>query len=609
VTAVLDDRAVTALGWLIGLPLLGAYELAMILGEDERATTSLLSDLLHDGWLDAGVASSPELEPDRLYGLSPAGRSEVARALALTPAGLGQELPVDSLETAYRWARVETTVGLNRFLAELVVAVQRTTNVQVEAIRSLPRRRSRSAWWPAEVEAYGCLRANHSLAPFFVAWDRATAPFDHRQKRLSAWYSFNKDQQAWGNDVPPILVLCANASTSAQWAKAAQASAKRHADQPLEILLAEIDAAFSADPLDEIWRSPETDLEAALTERLTWRERVPDECHLRPPAYLPQKPSQQVPMRSVLTATETSSERPAPTLFRQIGVMEKRFLDWLAFHPLLTADDLSVLVHCRRQQAQTVLTRLKDAALIEGVVTRASFDDCDGTYYFLSTEGLKTLARRDGVPARRYARYGPIAAAVTGWQGEGRLQTLLRQFEHTVGTNRFCIRLLAESARRQIQVIAWLSAADSTMSVSADDGHRLRPDAAVDLQWRGVRLRVLVEWDRNTMRGPQMNRKLAHYAAYFRTRKEQAPWPGREVLLVVTTTPFRESDIRTRLLAAATSLQPEDIPLLTSTASLVESVGPFGSAWSCGAAGRSGLIESLDGLVGREQISNGAIGR
>jgi hypothetical protein len=282
-------------------------------------------------------------------------------------------------------------------------------------------------------------------------------------------------------------------------------------------------------------------------------------------------------------------------LYRQIGVMERRFLDWLAFHPLLTAEDLSVLVHCRRQQAQIVLARLKEAALIEGVVTRASDDACDDTYYFLSSEGLKTLAVRDGVPARRYARYSPIAAAVTGWQGEGRLQTLLRQFEHTVGTNRFCVGLLAESARRQIQVIAWLSAADAVMSISSGDRRQLRPDAAVDLQWRGARLRLLLEWDRHTMRGPQMNAKLGHYATYFSEKIRQranGDWP--EYLLIVTTSPSREEDIRARFDSAVGTAGLPYLPLLTSTASLIERLGPFAAVWSNGVAtGRMGLLDVL----------------
>jgi hypothetical protein len=608
VTAVLDDRAITALDWLIRLPLLGAYELAMILGEDERATSRVLSDLLHYGWLEAGVISSPELEPDRLYALSPAGRSEIATALALSAAGLGQELPVDPQEIAHRWARVETTVGLNRFLAELVAAVQKTTNVRVEAIRSLPRRRPRSAWWPVEVEAYGCLRADRSLAPFFVAWDRAAASFHHRKKRLAAWYAFSNEQQSWGTGAPSILVLCANASTSAQWTKATQTFAARHADRPLPVLLAEINAVFSADPLDEVWRGSETNLEAALTERLTWRERVPEECHLRPLAHLPQTPSQQVPMRSVLAVADTSSERRAPVLYREIGVTEKRFLDWLAFHPLLTAEDLSVLVHCRRQQAQIGLRRLKDAAFIEDLVTRASDDVCDDTYYFLSSEGLKTLAQRDSVPARRYARHSSIAAAVTGWQGEGRLQTLLRQFDHTVGTNRFCVELLAESARRQIQVIAWLSAADAVMSISSGDRRQLRPDAAVDLQWRGARLRLLLEWDRNTMRGPQMNAKLGHYATYFKEKVHQranGDWP--EHLLVVTTSPSREEDLRARFNSAVGIAGLPYFPLLSSTASLVERLGPFAAVWSNGVAtNRKGLLDVL-ALAGRQPDSEAKV--
>jgi hypothetical protein len=589
VTDGLDDRAITALGWLTRLPLLGAYELAMILGEDEPATSRMLSDLLHFGWLEAGVASSPELEPDRLYAISAAGRSEIARSLGLIPAALGLELPLDQQEVSYRWARVETTVGLNRFLAELVVAVQKATNLQVETIRSLPRRRSRSsAWSPAEVEAYGCLRASESLAPWFVAWDRAAAPFHHRIKRLSAWYAFSKEQQAWGNDVPPILVLCANASTSAQWAKAAQAFGERHADQPLPILLAEIDAAFSADPLDEIWRSSETNLEVALTERLTWRERVPAECYLKPLADLPQTPPQQVPMRSVLAGADAATKRRATVLYRQIGVMEKRCLDWLAFHPLLTADDLSVLVHCRHSQAQIVLTRLKEAALIEGVVRRAADDACDDTYYFLSSEGLRTLALRDGVPARRYARYSPIAAAVTGWQGEGRLQTLLRQFEHTVGVNRFCVGTVSDAPKRGFQVVQWLSASDAALRFSFGKlGLWLRPDGILDVHANGVTQRFFLEWDRGTERSRQLREKALAYARYFSTLSRSGLAGDRlPRLLVVTTSPSREKVIREILESAFQETSQPLINCSTTLVPLVQRLGGLGKVWRNATAAR-----------------------
>ncbi|MPZ49988.1 MAG: hypothetical protein GEU75_11955 [Dehalococcoidia bacterium] len=559
----------------------------MILDEDERATSRVLSELHRNGWLDAGVASSPELEPDRLYALSSAGRSEIARAVGISPSVLGQELPVDPQELAYRWARVETTVGLNRFVAELVAAVHRTTNLRVEALRSLPRRRAKWACWPAEVEAYGCLRADESLAPFFIAWDRAAAPFHHRRKRLSAWYAFSKEQQAWGHEVPPILVLCANVNTSAQWANAAQASAERHADRPLPVLLAEIDAVFSADPLDELWRNSETNLEAALTERLNWRGQVPDESHLRALANLPQTASQQVPMRSVLAAADTS-ERRDPMSYRQLGVMEKRFIDWLAFHPLLTAEDLSLLVHCRRQQAQVVLKRLNEADLTKGIVKRKSDDGCDETYYFLARVGLEILALRDGVPVRRYARYAAIAAAVNGWHGEGRLQTLLRQFDHTVGINQFCVRMVGEAERHGATAIRWLSASDSAARFSRGDAYRwLRPDSIVDLSWHGTTRRYFLEWDRGTERIQQLREKSFTYAAYFSWLSNNGVTEDcLPMLLVVTTSTSREDLVRRTLRSTFQDAEQSPEHCLTSLISLVERYGSCGPVWLPSSANR-----------------------
>lgn len=54
------------------------------------------------------------------------------------------------------------------------------------------------------------------------------------------------------------------------------------------------------------------------------------------------------------------------------------------------------------------------------------------------------------MPPRRYLRHGAIAASAPGWPGGGRLQTRLRQFEHTVGVNRFFVHLVADATAQRL---------------------------------------------------------------------------------------------------------------------------------------------------------------
>jgi len=140
--------------------------------------------------------------------------------------------------------------------------------------------------------------------------------------------------------------------------------------------------------------------------------------------------------------------------------------------------------------------------------------------YFLTAEGLKLLALRDGVPPRRYLRHTPVAAKAPGWPGGGRLQTLLRQFEHTVGVNRFFVRLIADAKVYGAQVVRWFSASEATQRfANVGQTHWLRPDGAADVHLEGKLYRVYLEWDRGTMRLPEIREKFGQYAQYFNLLK------------------------------------------------------------------------------------------
>ncbi|MPZ48930.1 MAG: hypothetical protein GEU75_06415 [Dehalococcoidia bacterium] len=578
-----SDRTLIALNWFLRMPLLGAYELAMLMGEDEEAARSLIGELKNAGWLWYGIASSPEVEPDRLFYVSPAGVNSIASALGCSVESLTARLPVGEEDVRQGWQRLEITVGVNRCLAELVAATRRSTRIRIESLQVLPRKRRDSVWYPGEVEAYGCLRVGQTFAPFFLAWDRAAAPVVHRRMRVNGWYAFRRSEQPWGYDgLPSILVLSANLAAAAQWEAAILSAAERRSESPLPGLITEIDALFSGDPLDSIWWTPGGSRFLTLAEHLQWRGSIPVEAHLPHLNTLPCLSSPATPSRT--TMQEISSYPPSLAADRSLGATEMRILEWLGFHPLLTNSDLVALTSHRLHQVRACLEKLLSRGFIDfthrGTNPGTTADD----YYFLSREGLGVLAARDGVPARRLARYGSIAAEVPGWKGAGRFDTLLREFEHTVGINRFFVSLMTADQRAQARVVRWLGASDGATTFTRHGAkHWLRPDGVADLHTPAGIKRVLLEWDRGTVRPVVLREKWPLYAEYFASLL--AAGVGDEALprlLVVTTTSQREQRIWEM---AAASFEAARVPTglcATTLIPLVDRYGPCSRIWRTG---------------------------
>jgi DNA-binding PadR family transcriptional regulator len=547
-----------------------------LLGLGEREARSLLSGLHHRGWLESTQAESPDLEPGRSYALSRQGAQALAAALGLAPQKLELAFPTAETELAQRLGRIEIMVGVNRIVAELAAALDREEAVELEDLRALPSRRPSWAWWPADVQAYGCLRAGEIVAPFFIAWDRAGAPTAHRRKRVASWSRFRDSEQPWGHDgIPSILIVCPSEKETLEWEQAVLASAGRRSSKPLPVLLTEVDAVFAADPLEEVWRRAGDLQESSLTDLLAWRWSMPPE-PVNPGFIGPLPPPDQI----TLPQTTGSTMVGQPTT----GATEKRLLDTLGAHPLLTNDELAALLRMRGDATRRVLARLVDRGLIGLVEKQAEGDSGILPCYFLTGGGLELLAARDGVPPRLYLRHSAVAASVSGWKGSGRFQTLLRQFEHTVGVNRFFVRLVADIRGCRGEVVRWLSASEASQTFGSTGGIRwLRPDGAADVLLGRRRARLYLEWDRGTMRLPEMKEKCCQYAHYF-ALLAQTGAASLPDLLLVTTTPERERGIWEVLDEALHDAGRHQVSFLTSVESLVDRQGPLGPVW-CDSAG------------------------
>ena len=582
-----------AAGWLARLPFLGADELSFLLGVTRHQATGLLGKLKRLGWVEHVDTSSPELEPERLYALTQACLPALAQRLGLTEGELQGSLPVGRREAQERLARLETAIGFNHFAAELVAGARDDIEVELEDVRALPsRRRSGQTWWPPEVEGYGCLRWGQWHAPFFVAWDRAGSPPFHRRKRVAGWCAFRDTHHPWGReDIPPILVVCPGEAEAEQWSCALLA-AYRGLAAPLPVFLTDVTSALGEGPLGPVWRRPDGSVRAHLCERLAWRPAVPSEVRGRvlanPAAEL--EPTSQSGQqlrdwaREAVASSEGSSRVPGglerlAALSLVTSSTEKRMLEWLGPHPLLSVDDLAVILRISCELAQHLLDNLLRHGLVD-FTDRSLENEASGQRrYFLTHVGLKLLATRDGVPPRRYARYGIVAAAMPGKQGGGRLQTLLRQLDHTVGVNRFFVRLIADGGKSGPRLVRWLSASEAAQRFTCGDvPHWLRPDGAGDVYWQGKVRRFYLEWDRGTMHWPQTLNKLHAHASYFECLRRNGPEDNLfPTVLIVTASPARE-----RLIACSLGLvfNPADVGhILTSLKTLISSIGPWSQIW------------------------------
>lgn len=562
-----------AVEWLARLPFLGSSDLSMLLGVGENRAERVLADLERLGWSEWITPSSPELDPARLYVLTETAQARLAGSPPSRPHPIGRR------ETLARLARLETAAGLNRFLAELAVAAAEDVEVELADARPLPWTASRgSRCWPPEVEAYACLRWGTWIAPFFVAWDRAAAPPVHRRKRVSGWYTY---AQSHGWDIPSILVVCPSEREAEQWARAVMNSADRRGCPLLTVFLTSARAAQTG-PLGTIWRRVDGQVEALLCERLRWipREKEPlSSARLTNRLDLRQLPEAAITLREWAIPLadhpdKASGLERAAALSLATGPLQKTMLEWIGHHTLLASSDLATLMDLQGPLAEKLLAGLNARELVRRV-PRSETAEPAAPRYVLTSAGLRLLAARDGVPPRRYVRHGVIAAP-DGGKASRRLETLVDQFEHTVGANNFFVRLKRDVDASSGRLLRWLNASEATQRFMCYGQRRwLRPDGYAEVELNGAVRRLFLEWDRGTTRHLQhLTEKFQCYADYFAVLPETTSRAG---LLIVTVSPHRETVIWNIMKCTFGGQPPTGV--LTSIDSLVERLGPLATTW------------------------------
>ncbi len=564
------------LQWLARLPFLGVDDLALLTGQPEPDIEGVLREMKHDGLVDWITPSSPELDTAAVHILSEPTRRWLTSTLGEAEA---RTLPLAWRDLVHCLARLEATVALNVFSAGLVASLHRSADREVADLRALPVRRPRDAWWPPGVLGYGRIAATAGAAPFFVTVDRAGAPVAHRAALVAGWYRFREKSQPWGNDIPPMLVLCPGPALENDWARAVLASAERRDVVPLRVLTAGL--ATGAEGVGATaWRQAQSGGRAGLLEWLpVWRAGHLSIPSAAVPDVLPAAPNEERQPLHRWAHNVTSGARSATTFERAAAIalttstVEKALIECLGRHPLLNEADLATVLHLDPRVVRRAVERATDL----GLIVRVERSGDHSRRYCLSSVGLHSLAVRDRVPVRRYARHAGVTALPAG-DGE-RVPTLLHQYEHTAGANSFFVGWLRAGTEARPRLSAWLSAADSAIRFETSGRRRwLRPDGAGKLRVGDEAFPFLIEWDRGTERVAVLAQKLARYAEYYRACRMNGAIPP--TLLFITTTPQREQLVWQ---LAARVLQGFAVYLRTTTASLLHRLGPSNVIWQTGA--------------------------
>jgi len=554
-----DVRRSETLAWVLRLPFVSPSQLALLLGDPEPTVNAGLRSLERQGWLDWVDSPVPDADLGRLYVLSNEARRWVGERFAASPEPFA--LPLAHNEILHRLAGIEVTIAFKRFVADFGSACRRDPHLELSEARTLPVRR-REAWWPPGVHGLAVLQQGERITPLFVAMDHPAAPAVHRAATVAGWYA-HRDGGRPSASSAPIVVLAADNRRSEEWARAVRDAAERRGALPLDVLVA----------------PPGTSVRGRLLRGLRWRT-PPSPCQPitsildGAPETLPRSLRLHESARQVLGGVPARARRAQRERVAALSLFalpeQLRLLETIGRLPLLTESDLGLVLAVPAPLLRRQVERAAGDGLIEAV-----FRPNGEKHFVLGEFGLRLLAARAGVPFRRFANHTPFVAALPGAAG-GRLQTLIRQFEHTVGANGFMLACLRNSPDPgSPTLVRWQNPIEAVVRFESGGARRtLRPDGAGEVVQEGKPHSFFLEWDRGTERINVLLEKLTRYAAYYRS----APAASANVLLVVTPTPHREAVVW-RAVSAVMRPEAERGLVRTTVASLVDQYGPYAAIW------------------------------
>ncbi len=268
-------------------------------------------------------------------------------------------------------------------------------------------------------------------------------------------------------------------------------------------------------------------------------------------------------------AVATRRARAAgPSRQPSFAKVELALLTLLAEKPLLNGEQLLALGLASGSQMARLLAHLQKRGLLSCSVPSGKPDVPANRYHHLSNEGVRLLARREGITSGRFAR--------EHWLSPPRLTMLFNALEHTRGSHQFFVDLVAEAKKHGGEALSvWLGeAASAQRYLWHGEVRLLRPDGYGEYRQNGQVLSFFLEWDSGNMGPKRHRRKLkAYHECRASTGSEGFP------AILAVTVDRRVRQLNRAALQVARGRRDLVLPLLITTQAELVAKGAFGCQW------------------------------
>lgn len=294
------------------------------------------------------------------------------------------------------------------------------------------------------------------------------------------------------------------------------------------------------------------------------------------PASIVERPLARVSMPRPLRWSE------APALSRS----EQRALDLIGDWPWLRPMHLADLLNCSPRRSREALSRPTNLDLVVRRIIHGQ------PRLALSDAGIARIARRDrasvAIARRRWSVESADRHVPSSWRAVAgaRSRQLLRHLDHTESVHWFVAQLAKQTDEARSNLVQLDPPQRASRYFRFDGAVRsIHPDAFAMLSADRDGRAFFLEYERRADRPAMMRDRLAPYLRYFSTRRPLEDHGLIPTVLVV----FEEELNAHRFLRFAKheiARSGVEVPLLVSSRSALDRLGPSGGAWS-GLGGRS----------------------
>lgn len=586
----LGRRKLQILQTLNEQPLLSRRQIELACQMTARRTQKHLASLQYHGYVTAYNTHQPWLYARALYALTQTG-NEIVMAQGQASASVSVTRLAHLL---VRMERVFKTRNLFLWLTNAAARVWQIVRWDVE-IECEFHVRDKSIRIPFHGAAH-IKRQNGRWSMVFVEFDTGRVPIANLGERMRALVEAQNDPRfaySRTEDFPTHIIIAADSlRLQAYYSHLRTHSIARHSSLPSAYLAVASEAIkMRDDPTAPIWYSSSLGRRTTLLFDASGNTTT---CPTSPTWQLLAQTNAYHANYDVKIEPLGSKEKVKTRLIHLASLslalepLDKQLLDEVARHPLLTADELALVLQSTLWYVETRLRQLVHWKLIEAYTftdskclnqmadqneSPESGSSNQVAHYLIGKPGIRYLAVVAGFDNRV-----SVYAQARGW-GKG-LDVLLKHYEHTQQENAVFLQL-AQIAQRRKHTLTWLSELESRLYYDINDRrHSFLPDGRGTYIADEHRYEFTVEIDRSRMSRKKLRRKMNEYIACLMSNVLRGELVERLHILFVTQSWERAETVRKTVLALAREKQAEQVlDLYITTFDRLQASGADAAIW------------------------------